>query len=138
MSQPWVYTCHPCPKPASHLLHHSIPLGCLSAPALSALFHAPNLDWSSISHMVIYTFQHYSLKSSDPRLLPQSPKICSLYLFCCPFCALADEWIKLWYIYTMEYYSAIKKAFESVLMRWMKLEPIIQSEVSQKNTNTVY
>ena len=37
------------------------------------------------------------------------------------------------YIYTMEYYSAIKKnALESVLMRWMKLEPIIQSEVSQK------
>ena len=46
----------------------------------------------------------------------------------------ADEWIrKLWYIYTMEYYSAIKKnTFQSVLMRWMKLEPIIQSEVSQK------
>ena len=40
---------------------------------------------------------------------------------------------KLWYIYTMEYYSAIKKnTFESVLMRWMKLEPIIHSEVSQK------
>ena len=37
------------------------------------------------------------------------------------------------YIYTMEYYSGIKKnTFESVLMRWMKLEPIIQSEVSQK------
>ena len=49
-------------------------------------------------------------------------------------CPLADKWIrKLWYIYTMEYYSAIKKnAFESVLMRWMKLELIIQSEVSQK------
>ena len=48
-------------------------------------------------------------------------------------CPLADEWIrKLWYIYTMEYYSAIKNAFESVLMRWMKLELIIQSEVSQK------
>ena len=46
----------------------------------------------------------------------------------------ADEWIrKLWYIYTMEYYSAIKKnTLESVLMRWMKLEPIIQSEVNQK------
>ena len=45
----------------------------------------------------------------------------------------ADEWIrKLWYIYTMEYYSAIKKnAFESVLMRWIKMGPII-SEVSQK------
>ena len=46
----------------------------------------------------------------------------------------ANEWMrKLWYIYTMEYYSAIKKnTFESVLIRWMKLEPIIQSEVSQK------
>ena len=45
-----------------------------------------------------------------------------------------DEWIKkLWYIYTMEYYSAIKRnTFESVLMRWMNLEPVIQSEVSQK------
>ena len=56
-------------------------------------------------------------------------------------CPSADEWIrKLWYIYTMEYYSAIKKnTFESVLMRWMKLEPIIQNEVNQKkNTNTVY
>ena len=51
-----------------------------------------------------------------------------------PSCPSADEWIrKLWYIYTMEYYSAIKKnTYESVLMRWMKLEPIIQSEVSQK------
>ena len=52
-----------------------------------------------------------------------------------PRCPSADEWIrKLWYIYTMEYYSAIKKnTFESVLMRWMKLECIIQSEVSQKD-----
>ena len=51
-----------------------------------------------------------------------------------PRCPSADEWIrKLWYIYTMEYYSVVKKnSFESVLMRWMKLEPIIQSEVSQK------
>ena len=51
-----------------------------------------------------------------------------------PRCPSAEEWIrKVWSIYTMEYYSAIKKnTFESVLMRWMKLEPIIQSEVSQK------
>ena len=51
-----------------------------------------------------------------------------------PRCPSADEWIrKLWYIYTMEYYSAIKNnSFESVLTRWMKLELIIQSEVSQK------
>ena len=51
-----------------------------------------------------------------------------------PRCPSADEWIrKLWYIYTMEYYSVVKKnTFESVPMRWIKLEPIIQSEVSQK------
>ena len=51
-----------------------------------------------------------------------------------PRCPLTDEWIKkLWYICTMEYYSAIERnTFESVLMRWMNLEHIIQSEVSQK------
>ena len=55
-----------------------------------------------------------------------------------PRCPSADEWIrKLWY--TMEYYSAIKRnAFESVLMRWMKLEPIIQTEVSQKKSPIQY
>ena len=50
-----------------------------------------------------------------------------------PGCPSIDEWIKIWYIYTMEYYSAIKRnTFESVLMSWMNLEHIIQSEVSQK------
>ena len=51
-----------------------------------------------------------------------------------PRCPSADEWTrKLWYIYTMEYYSAIKwNTFESVLTRWMKLEPITQSEVNRK------
>ena len=51
-----------------------------------------------------------------------------------PRCPSTDEWIKkLWYIYTMEYYSATKRnTFESVLMRWMNLESIIRSEVSQK------
>ena len=54
-----------------------------------------------------------------------------------PRCPSTDEWIKkLWYIYTMEYYSAIERnAFESVLMRWINLEPIIQSEVIQKEKN---
>ena len=46
---------------------------------------------------------------------------------------LPDE---LWYIYTIEYYSALKgNTFESVLIKWMNLEPIIQSEVSQKEKN---
>ena len=52
---------------------------------------------------------------------------------------MTDEWVKKsWYIYTMEYYSAIKRnTFESVLMRWMNLELIIQSEVSQKKEDIV-
>ena len=71
-----------------------------SAPALSTLSHALNLDWRSVSHMMIYMFQCYSLESSHPRLLPvsvfslsspvlsifgKSPKDCSLHLslFCC-------------------------------------------------------
>ena len=57
------------------------------------------------------------------------------------YLATNDKWIrKLWYIYTMDYYSAIKKnTLESVLMRWMKLEPIMLSEVNQKHKhNTVY
>ena len=70
----------PSPPSPSH------PSGCPSALALSVLFHASNLDWWSISHMVIYMFQYYSLKLSHPRLLPKSPKICSLYL--CLFCCL--------------------------------------------------
>ena len=51
-----------------------------------------------------------------------------------PKCPSTDEWIKkMWYIHTMEYYSAIKRnTFELILIKWMNLEPIIQSEVSQK------
>ena len=51
-----------------------------------------------------------------------------------PRCLSTDEWIKkLWYMNPMEYYSAIKRnTFESVLTRWMNLQPIIQSEVSLK------
>ena len=51
-----------------------------------------------------------------------------------PRCPSTNEWMKkVWYTYTMEYYSAIKRnTFESVLMRWMNRGPIIQSEVSQK------
>ena len=56
-----------------------------------------------------------------------------------PRCPLADDWIrKLWYIYTMECYSVIKRnAFESVLMRWMNLEPITQSKVNQKEKKQI-
>ena len=51
-----------------------------------------------------------------------------------PRCPMTSEWIKkLWYVHTKEYYSAIKRnTFESVAKGWTNIEPIIQSEVSQK------
>ena len=53
-----------------------------------------------------------------------------------PKCPLTDEWIKMWYIYTMEYYSAIKrKETRSFVEMWMDLESVMQSEVSQKEKN---
>ena len=56
-----------------------------------------------------------------------------------PRCPSADKWIrKLWYIYTMEYHSAIKNEFESFLVRWIKLDPVTQSELSQRKTNIIY
>ena len=74
-------TCVPHPEHPSHLPPYPIPQGHTSAPALSTLSHASNLDWLSVSHMIIYMFQCYSLKSSHPYLLPQSPKVCSLHLY---------------------------------------------------------
>ena len=85
-------------------------------------------------------------QSHSQAYTPRKPKLKKTHVSHCsllfsiartwkqPRCPSTDEWIKkLWYIYTMEYYSAIKgNAFESVLMRWMNLEPIIHSEVNQK------
>ena len=85
----WVshgWACVPLSWNPSHHPSHPIPLRCPCALALSALFHASNLDWSSVSRMVIYMFQCYSF-TSHPRLLWQSPKVCSLHL--CLFCCLA-------------------------------------------------
>ena len=57
-----------------------------------------------------------------------------------PKCPLIDEWIKkIWYIYTMEYYSAIKRnKIGSFVETWMDLENVIQSEVSEKEKNIIY
>ena len=54
-----------------------------------------------------------------------------------PKCPLTDEWIeKMWHIYTMEYYSAIKRnKIELFVVRWMDLETVTQSEVNQKEKN---
>ena len=57
-----------------------------------------------------------------------------------PKCPLTDEWIKkMWHIYTMEYYSAIKGIeIELFILRWMDIKCVIQSEVSQKEKNKYY
>ena len=57
-----------------------------------------------------------------------------------PICPSTDEWIKkLWYICTMEYYSAIKRnTFESVLMKEMNLEPVIQTKIRNRKTSIMY
>jgi len=53
-----------------------------------------------------------------------------------PRCPSTDEWLKMWYTYTMEYYAAIKwNRFESAVLKWMNLESVIQNEVSQKEKN---
>ena len=72
---------------------------------------------------------------------PIAPALCTIArTWKQPRCPSKGGWIrKLWYIYTMEYYSAIKRnIFELVLMRWMNLESIILSEVRNRKTNIVY
>ena len=55
-----------------------------------------------------------------------------------PSCPSTDEWIKMWHRYTMEYYLAIKRnGTELFVVRWMDIESVIQSEVSQKEKNTI-
>ena len=73
-------------NPPSYLPPCTIPLGHPSAPAPSTLYHASNLDWQFISHMILYMFQCHSPKPSHPRPLQQSPKDCSIHL--CLFCCL--------------------------------------------------
>ena len=80
-------TCVTHPEPPSHLPPHPIPLDHPSAPAPSTQYHASNLDWRFVSHMILYMFQCHSPKSSHPLPLPQSPKDCSIHL--CLFCCLA-------------------------------------------------
>ena len=78
-------------NPSSHFPPHTIPLGHPRAPAPSILYPASNLDWRSISYMILYMFQCHSPKSSHPLPLPQSPKDCSIHL--CLFCCLAYRFI---------------------------------------------
>ena len=101
----WI--CHGCayvpyPEPPSHHPSHPVSLGHPSAPALSTLYNASNLDWWSVSHMIIYMFQWHSPISSCPCPLSQSSKDCSIHL--CLFCCLT-------------YRVIITKFLDSIYMR---------------------
>ena len=81
--------CVPHPEPPSHLPSHPIPLGHPRATAPSSLYHASNLDWQFVSHMIIYMFQCHSPKSSHPRPLTQSQK--TVLYICVSFAVLHTE-----------------------------------------------
>ena len=70
----------PHPEPPFHLRPYTIPLGHPSVPAPSILYHASNLDWWFISHMILYMFQCHSPKSFHPHPHPQNPKDCFIHL----------------------------------------------------------
>ena len=84
MNQPWIYMCSPSrsPLPPPSPSHPSGSSQCTSPEHLS---HASNLGWLSVSPLTVYLIQCYSLRTSHPRLLPQSPKVCSVHL-CLFFC----------------------------------------------------
>ena len=121
------FTCVPHPEPPSHL--PPIPSLCVFP------VHQP---WAPVSCVqpglvICFTLDSILVSMLFSQNIPPSPSPTRTWKQ--PRCPSADEWIrKLWYIYTMECYSAIKtNSFESVLMRWMRLEPMKQSEVSQKD-----
>ena len=84
--------------------------------------HALNLDWRSISHMVIYMFQCYSLKSSHPRLLPQSTNVCCLHL--CLFCCLTYKVIVTIFLNSicMWWYTALMFFFLTYFTLYKRLQ----------------
>ena len=86
MNQPWIYMCSPSQSP---LLtpSPSHPPGSSQCTSPEHLSHASSLGWWSVSPLIIYLFQCYSLRSSHPRLLPQSPKVCSIHQ-CLFFCLI--------------------------------------------------
>ena len=117
---------HPEPPPTS-LPIPSLWVIPVHQPQASCIMHR---TWTGDSFLTWYYTCFNAILPNHPTL-SLSHRVQKTVLYICVSVAVSHT--KLWYIYTMEYYSAIKKnTFESVLMRWMKLEPTIQSEVSQK------
>ena len=106
-------------------LHHETPSS--SLPIQPSRFGCP-VSYVRLTLVIYFTYENvYVPIQLSPIILPSLP-----------LSPLADEWTRT-YIYTVEYYSAIKrKAFESVLMRWIDLEPIIQHEASERKRQISY
>ena len=89
------------------------------APALNTLPHAWNLCWRSVSHIIIYMFQCYSLRSSHPRLLPQSQK--TVLYICVSFAVLhigsSLPYSKL-HIYALVYCIGVFLFFPFIFISW--------------------
>ena len=122
-----------CPTPID-------PMDCsLPGPSIHGIFQPRLLEWGAIAFSGIYPKETKIEKYTCPPMFTAA-LFTTAIKWKQHICPSTDEWIKkLWYVYTMEYYSAIKRnAFESVLMRWTKLEPTVQSEVRKKNINIIY
>ena len=129
MNQPWMCTCPPfwTPLPPPSPFH---PSGSSQCTGPEHPVYALNLEWRSISHMIIYMFKCYSFKSSHSRLLPQSPKVCSLHL--CLFCCLKYRVIVTIFlnsIYALIYYICVFLWLASLCIKHLptKLETRVQS-----------
>ena len=121
VNPPQVYMCSPSWTPPN-LPPCTIPLGHPSAPAPSTLYHALNLDWRFVSHMILYMFQCPSPISSHPCPLPQSPKDCSIPL--CLFCCLTYRTIITIFLNSicMHYYTVLVFFFLAYFTLYNRLQ----------------
>ena len=116
-------TCVPHPEPPFHFPPNPIILGHPSAPAPNTLYHASNLDWWFVSHMIFYMFQCHSPILSHPCPLPQSPKDCSIHL--CLFCCLVSRVIVTFFLNSTYMCSVPFSSFQSLCRVWLFANPWI-------------
>ena len=102
------FTCVPHPEPPLPPPSPSHPSGSSQCTSPEHLSHASNLDWRSISHLIIYMFPCCSLRSSHPRHLPRSPKDCSIHL-CLFFCLAYRVIITIFLISKFHIYVLVDK-----------------------------
>ena len=131
MNQPWIYMCSPSqsPLPPPSPSHPSGSSQCTSPEHLS---HVSNLGWSSVSPLIVYLFQCCSLRMSHPRLLPQSPKVCSVHLrlfFCFTYRVIITVFLNSIYVIFLkttnpENISAVRKKVFTLNLVILSCDPM--------------